>query len=176
MVNRAFYPGRFQPFHNGHLQAVKYILSKTDEVVIGVMAAQFNFMKDNPFSAGERVEMIKLALREYWDKTYVIPIENVPNNLEWVPHVLTLIPSINVVFTNNPLVKMLFQYYNIKVKDIPWFNEKYFSGRYIRKLIASNGDWEKLVPREVAEYIKRINGVERIKELFKSEEVVLPIR
>ena len=31
---RGLYIGRFQPFHNGHLQAIKYVLENVDELVI----------------------------------------------------------------------------------------------------------------------------------------------
>ncbi|RLE81667.1 MAG: nicotinamide-nucleotide adenylyltransferase [Thermoprotei archaeon] len=176
MYRRAFYPGRFQPFHLGHLQAVKYILSRSQEVVIGVTAAQFNYLKDNPFTAGERIEMIRLALEDLWSKVYVIPIENVPNNYEWVTHVESLTPSFDAVFTNNELVKMLFRKHGYQVEPIPWVRAEEFSGKHVRKVIAEEGEWENLVPERVARYIKEVEGDKRIRDLFKSEEIRLPMR
>jgi len=71
------------------------------EVVIGVTAAQFNFLKDNPFTAGERVEMVKLALGdEHYRRCYVIPLDNVTDNAEWLSMVRV---RFEAIFTNNVL-------------------------------------------------------------------------
>ena len=42
-ISRAALIGRFQPFHNGHLYAIKYILSEFDEVAIVIAAAQYSY-------------------------------------------------------------------------------------------------------------------------------------
>ena len=36
-------------------------------------------------------------------------------------------------------------------------------------MIANDGEWEKLVPSSVVQIIKKINGVSRIKIIFKTE-------
>jgi len=61
--NVGLYIGRFQPFHNGHLQAVKSILREVDELVIMVASAQLSHSETNSFTAGERLT-IRLALDE----------------------------------------------------------------------------------------------------------------
>ena len=38
-VNRAFYIGRFQPFHKGHLKVISQIAREVDELVIGIGSA-----------------------------------------------------------------------------------------------------------------------------------------
>ncbi|MEM2915309.1 MAG: adenylyltransferase/cytidyltransferase family protein, partial [Candidatus Bathyarchaeia archaeon] len=60
--SRALYVGRFQPFHLGHLEAVKYMLRNSKEVIIVIGSAQESHTLTNPFTAGERVYMIRLAL------------------------------------------------------------------------------------------------------------------
>ena len=35
---RALYVGRFQPFHNGHLEVVRHILSRADELILVIGA------------------------------------------------------------------------------------------------------------------------------------------
>jgi len=42
--------GRFQPFHNGHLYAIKNALKKVDELVIAIGSSQYVNTEDNPFS------------------------------------------------------------------------------------------------------------------------------
>ncbi|HLN89981.1 MAG TPA: adenylyltransferase/cytidyltransferase family protein, partial [Candidatus Binatia bacterium] len=55
MVNRGLYVGRFQPFHLGHLDAIKYVLKEVDELVIVIGSAQYSHNSNNPFTAGERL-------------------------------------------------------------------------------------------------------------------------
>ncbi len=52
--------GRFQPFHNGHLEVVKTISKKCDRMIIGIGSAQLSHTFENPFTAGER-HLIDLA-------------------------------------------------------------------------------------------------------------------
>ena len=63
MTRRALFVGRFQPFHNGHIHAIGEILEESDELIIVVGSAQMSHEPDNPFTAGERLEMIRLADR-----------------------------------------------------------------------------------------------------------------
>jgi len=56
--------GRFQPFHLGHLDLVRQILKECDEVVIAITSSQFNYLETDPFTAGERIEMIHSSISE----------------------------------------------------------------------------------------------------------------
>ena len=46
--------GRFQPFHLGHLDALRFALSKVDKLWIGLGSSNKPLQKNNPFSAEER--------------------------------------------------------------------------------------------------------------------------
>ena len=77
MVRRGLFVGRFQPPHKGHLKAMKDILEEVDELIIVVGSSQYSHTKENPFTTGERVAMIRQALTEegvdssrYW----IIPV------------------------------------------------------------------------------------------------------
>ena len=59
LVNRGLYVGRFQPFHLGHLGAIKAVLKEIDEFVIVIGSAQYSHNSNNPFTAGERLVMIR---------------------------------------------------------------------------------------------------------------------
>lgn len=50
------YLGRFQPFHNGHLAAVKLMGEKK---VIAVVQGKYSSEKDNPIPVSSRVNIIK---------------------------------------------------------------------------------------------------------------------
>lgn len=165
LINRAMFIGRFQPFHNGHMHAIKYILELHSEVVIVVAAAQYNYTLNNPFTAGERVEMIKLGLGELYDKCYVIPVDNVPNNYEWPRHVLSYTPRFNIVYSNNEFVRLLFRNHGIETKNTPVLPG--VSGTLIRKAMADGLSWKHMVPSKVAEFIDFIRGEERVKSIWK---------
>ncbi|NON63366.1 nicotinamide-nucleotide adenylyltransferase, partial [Acidianus sp. RZ1] len=87
---RGVYPGRFQPFHLGHLSVIKWALERVDELIILVGSAQESHTLNNPFTAGERIEMIRLSLREHGiptDRYYIIPIPDILMNSVWTYHV-----------------------------------------------------------------------------------------
>src|SRR3989337_2069484 len=64
MTTRGLYVGRFQPFHLGHLDAIKEVLKAVDELVIAIGSAQYSHNLNNPFTAGERLVMVRQALME----------------------------------------------------------------------------------------------------------------
>jgi len=158
MYQRALYPGRFQPVHKGHLHAIKYALSKARELIIAVTASQFCYTPEDPFTAGERIYMLRLAIGDLYDKCYIVPIPNITNNRLWPHHVACLVPEFDVVFTNNDLVRLLFESAGYKVENIPWLDKNTYSGRNIRVLMAEGKAWEELVPRPVAEYLAKIEN------------------
>jgi len=163
--NRVALIGRFQPFHNGHLYSARYILNEFDELVVVVAAAQFNYTVENPFTAGERVEMIKRGLGDLYERVYIVPVDNIPNNYAWPRHVLSYIPRVKAIFSNNAFVQELFRSYGYEVRPTPTLEG--VSGSLVRKLMVEGGDWMSLVPGPVAEFIIEINGVERVRKLWK---------
>ncbi len=76
---RAFFVGRFQPYHLGHHEVIRSILREVDELIIGIGSAQESHSLENPFTAGERVLMIDKAVEEpkkemrLDKKAYLIP-------------------------------------------------------------------------------------------------------
>ena len=162
---RAFFIGRFQPYHLGHHQVLKDILDEVDELIIGIGSAQESHTMENPFTAGERILMISNALKEYRDRIYIIPLEDIYRNSLWVSHVVSMVPPFDVVYSNNPLVVRLFREAGYEVKRTRMINRMEFQGTEIRKRMLSGEDWRGLVPKEVAEVIVEIGGIERIKEI-----------
>ncbi|MCS7097190.1 MAG: nicotinamide-nucleotide adenylyltransferase [Candidatus Methanomethylicia archaeon] len=173
--DRGVYVGRFQPLHLGHMECIRYVLYRCREIIVVIGSAQASHTLENPFTAGERVEMIRLALQENnvdLNKFIIVPVEDTVNNNHsiWVSKVRSLIPKFNVVFTNSPLTKRLFEEEKIKVEGIPYINRQRFSGTIIRRMIIEGDEgWKELVPKSVYEYIIEIKGDERLKELAKKD-------
>jgi nicotinamide-nucleotide adenylyltransferase len=166
-LSRAFFIGRFQPFHNGHLHMVKRILTDNGEIVIGIGSAQYSHTRDNPFTAGERYEMIKRTLDEEGILAYhIVPIPDTHVHSVWVSHVRSLAPSFDRVYTNSALVVRLFKEAGLKVVELPMLNRKVYRAAEIRRRMYEGGEWRALVPPPVAEYIDEMDGIQRIRETF----------
>jgi len=169
-----FYIGRFQPVHKGHVYAIKYALGRVDELVIGIGSAQFSHEPDNPFTAGERFTMLRLALDEAGvdRRLYaIIPIPDTQVHSIWVAQVLAYTPRFDVVFTNDPLSRQLFMEAGFKVEGIKFYKRGVYTATNVRDRILNGENWEALIPSSVAEYIKQIGGVERIRNLAKTDKV-----
>lgn len=70
-MSRAIYPGSFDPVTYGHLDIIKRSAKMFDEVIVGVLN---NSAKNPLFSAQERQEMLREAVREF-DNVKVISFE-----------------------------------------------------------------------------------------------------
>ncbi|MDK2791130.1 MAG: nicotinamide-nucleotide adenylyltransferase [Methanothermococcus sp.] len=175
---RAFIIGRWQPFHNGHMNIIKKISEEVDEIIIGIGSAQKSHTLTDPFTAGERIMMITKTLEKLdlqngapINHHYVIPIKDIEFNAIWVSYVEALTPPFDIVYTGNALVKELFEERGYPVKKPKMYNRKEYSGTEIRKKMLNGESWEHLVPSEVVDVINEINGVERLKRLSEKDYI-----
>jgi len=174
MVERGLYVGRFQPFHLGHLGAIKDILKEVDELIIVIGSAQYSHLLDNPFTAGERMVMIRKALEEAglsYSRFWIVPVPDVHLHMMWVSAVEGYTPSFDVVYSNEPLTRRLFIEAGYEVKAIRFHKRKIYSSTEIRERMLKDKSWEKLVPKSVTAFIKEIDGVNRLRDLNKSDKV-----
>ena len=112
LVTRGLYVGRFQPFHLGHLGAVKAVLKEIDELAIVIGSAQYSHNLNNPFTAGERLVMISYALQEAKvnpSKLWIVPVPDVHLHMLWVSAVEGYTPKFNVCYSNEPLTTEAFR-------------------------------------------------------------------
>lgn len=173
MVKRGLYVGRFQPFHMGHLSAVKAVLEDVDELVIVVGSAQYSHTMANPFTAGERLVMVRLALQEAGldsSRVWVVPVPDVHLHMLWVSALEGYTPKFDVMYSNEPLTRRLFTEAGYKVKGIRFFERKVYSSTDIRAKMVKGEDWKNLVPKSVAAFIIEIDGVNRLSDLTKSDK------
>ena len=168
-ISRAFYIGRFQPYHIGHHTVLSSIAGEVDEIVIGIGSAQRSHEVENPFTAGERVVMISRSLKDLDIDCYVIPIEDIQRNAVWVSHVKSMTPHFDLTYTNNPLVFRLFEEAGVMVKRSPMYQREIYSGTAIRKKMLTGEGWENLVPDAVARVIEGVGGVERLREVARDD-------
>ncbi|MBI2102105.1 adenylyltransferase/cytidyltransferase family protein [Candidatus Woesearchaeota archaeon] len=67
---------------------------------------------------------------------------------------------------NHYKIYPVFKRHDSKVKKIRLIRG--ISSTIIRDKIIKNKDWQSLVPKEIEDYIKKVNGVERIKKIYSS--------
>lgn len=169
---RGLMMGRFQPFHLGHLDLVKQILSECDEVVIAITSSQFNYLEKDPFTASERIEMIYQALKEdgvNLSRCFIIPIENQFNIVTWISYLKSTLPPFDKVFSGNEYVSMLLADTGIQVITPKFLDRERYNSTRIRNLMIEDQNWQSFVPTIVANVIEKINGINRLKTISKSD-------
>jgi nicotinamide-nucleotide adenylyltransferase len=173
-VTRALFVGRFQPFHYGHLYAIEKILEENDELLLVVGSAQMSHEPDNPFTAGERIEMIRAALdgADIPSERYmIIPISDAPAHRVWVSAVESQTPRFDLVYSNQPLTRRLLIEAGCEVRNIPLYQRGKYEATEIRRRILEGEDWSDLVPPEVYRIVQEIDGENRIRDLAKTDSV-----
>jgi nicotinamide-nucleotide adenylyltransferase len=134
------FPGRFQPFHNGHYEAFLQLIGEYDEVVIAVASAQEGYTCKNPITPA------------------------------WAAYLLSIVPRVEAVASGNPQVLYLYEWLGFKTKRIKLVEPEKYYGSRIRELIVQGKDeWRDLLPQEIVEFIDNIRGVERIRRLCLDE-------
>jgi len=170
----ALFIGRFQPLHHGHVHVIKTILKTHDKIKIGIGSSQLSRTKNDPFTSKERRQFIEAMFkkRNINPKKYeIVEIPDIYDAKKWVEHVVSIVNKFNVIYSNSDWVRDLFLKNGYSLgRKLEIFKKKY-NGTNVRKLIRKNDkNWTKLVPKEVVNLIKDYKGIERIKELYNTEE------
>ncbi|HKZ45657.1 MAG TPA: nicotinamide-nucleotide adenylyltransferase [archaeon] len=160
---KAFIIGRFQPVHLGHVYAIKEAMKKFDEVVIGIGSSNESSTFRNPFSFDEREQMLRLV----GIKCKVVGIPDIKDDKEWCEQIFKTV-DFDVAITGSEWVKKCF-YGRKKVGKPDFLLPEVYSGVRIREKMSKGEKWEDLVPKKVADFIKKIGGEERIKESAERE-------
>ena len=174
MCSRGLYVGRFQPFHIGHLEAIKVSLKEVEELVIVIGSAQYSHNNHNPFTAGERIVMIRRALEEANinpSRIWIVPVPDVHLHMLWVSALEGYTPHFETVFSNEPLTRRLFTENKYKVKKIQFFERKQYNSTLIRQKMLTDESWKKFVPKSVVDYIEKIDGINRLRDLARTDYV-----
>ncbi len=148
---------------------IRWALEKVDEVIVVIGTAQESHTVVNPFTAGERVVMVKLALKEAGldlNRIYIIPVPDILMNSVWVNYLSMYVPKFKYGVARNPLVVRLFKEAGYEVLIPPPYNRGIYSSTRIRRLMLSDdASWRDLLPKSVVEFIDEIKGVERLKQV-----------
>ena len=158
--------GRFQPFHLGHLDAVLFGLSRTENLFIGIGSSNKSNENRNPFSAKERREMIISSIEPSMaEQIKIFDIPDVGDHEKWAFEIDKIVPKYDVVFTNDEFTQTLFEKREMNVIPVVLKDREKFSGTNIRNLIIEDKNWRDLVPQGTRNVLDSINAKERLKNL-----------
>jgi len=165
-MKRGLFLGRFQPFHNGHLEIIKRAKKEVDELIIVIGSAQYSRTKENPFTDFERSDMIEKTLDALGMTDFsIITIEDINDDEKYVAHIESQVPQFQVVYAaTNVNTKELFEKAGYEARTSDRIGN--IMSTEIRRKMLHNENWQHLVPKEVSEVIDDINGVERVKKIF----------
>lgn len=162
----ALYIGRFQPFHLGHMHAIQHALLQADRVWIGIGSSNRPIEGRNPFSAGERREMIESSLdAQTLAKAGIYEIPDLDDHEKWAQSVRAIVPRFDLVFTNDVLTGHIYSRQGIAVFPIPFKNRDLLSGTRIRQKIAGGEAWEDCVPDGTKNVLLRSGAAGRLQGL-----------
>lgn len=160
---RGLIVGRFQPLHLGHLAVIREVLGKCDDLVIVIGSAEESHTEKNPFTAGERYQMIISSLTaEERARVHIIPVRDVNRYSVWVNHIESYVPPFDIVFSNSDLTRSLFREAGYEVSRTKAYNLRTYSATAIRKRIVSGQKWKHLVPREVGTMLDGLDARRRL--------------
>jgi nicotinamide-nucleotide adenylyltransferase len=118
--------------------------------------------------------MIRRALLEAGvdvSKVWVVPVPDVHLHMLWVSAVEGYTPKLDVVYSNEPLTRRLFTEAGYPVKNVPLFDRKVYMSTVVREKMVRDDSWTELVPQSVADFIKEIDGITRVRDLKQTDRV-----
>lgn len=158
--------GRFQPFHLGHLDAIKFALSQVEKLWLGLGSSNKPIEKNNPFTSEERKEMILSSINSSLiSRIKIFPIPDMEDHKKWIEKIDTIVPKYEIVFSNDELTEYLYSKRGTKVLRIPFTKRDVLSGTNIRDRIISDQKWEHLVPEGTRNFLNKINAKKRLEIL-----------
>ena len=124
-MNIAFFPGKFQPVHLGHIVTLMKIYDKYDKIIIGIT-------EDKPevISQEER-KIIFQSVLKYLPKFEIVLIKGTIVNSISLEH----LPNFDVCLTGNPQVIEKLNEFGLKTEMIERSEGLGFSGTQIRSIL-----------------------------------------
>jgi nicotinamide-nucleotide adenylyltransferase len=160
--------GRFQPFHNGHLEYLRGAAARSERIFVGITNPDPRRIKEeptdplrhlpesNPFTYTERLLMVESVAADEGIPVHVIPFPvNEPELWPaYVPDGITQYLRLFSEWGGTKLERLREAGYEVVVLDEGV--EKELSGVDVREAIRVGDDWEALVPPGVARVIRSL--------------------
>src|SRR3954467_1570692 len=170
-MRRGMIHGRFQPFHNGHLEYMRGAAERSDELWVGITNPDpkrivpeasdplRHLPESNPFSYVERLLMVKAAAADAGiapERLHVVPFPvNEPELWRaYVPEDVVQFIRLFSDWGGTKLERLREAGYEVVVLDEGAAKE--ISGAEVRQALRDGHGWEQLVPPGVASVLRRL--------------------
>ncbi|EQD64400.1 nicotinamide-nucleotide adenylyltransferase, partial [mine drainage metagenome] len=135
-------------------------------LLVAIGTAEESYTWRNPFTAGERFEMIDRAARAAnLSGVEIVPLPDIRRHAQWVAYAESMLPPFERVYSNNPLTRLLFERAGYAVEAPPLRDRARFEGAQIRARLAEDRGWRPLVPPATADYLGSIGAPARLRLL-----------
>ena len=166
--------GRFQPFHNGHLEYMSGAAERSDELWIGITNpdparilpeasdAARHLPESNPYTYDERLLMVKAAAADLGLDPAIVHVIPFPVNephlwSAYVPEGITQYLRLFSAWGGEKQERLRAAGYEVVILDHG--TEKEISGAEVRDALRSGEDWEALVPPGVARVLRELDSI-----------------
>jgi len=169
--------GRFKPLHNGGAVMLETLCQNADCVKIGIGSSN-RYNARNPFTAQESKEMIDRFLSKKYSNYEFIFVQDfghIPeysNGQKWKQCIVEQYGKLDCFVTGNEYVASLLEsdYKIIHPSNlIPKDEQIMLRATEVRIEMSRFGEWKKLVPNEVSDYLEEKGLVERFRKEFGLE-------
>ncbi len=158
--------GRFQPLHLGHCSVIEAALSAADEVTVAIGSSQAGHTSHNPFTAAERIAMLRAV---FGDRIRVAPVPDLGDPPRYARHVLDCVPGVDEVWGNNVTLD-LFEDEGIPVRRTGLQSRRSWEGASIRQAMArGDGAWRVQVPPTVLPVLDEMQAWSRVANLAAAD-------
>ena len=152
-MGKALFIGRFQPFHNGHLDALRSILMSFKSVVIIIGSAN-KVDSNNPWIVDDRIIMIQSIINQYTN-IEIITLDDIEGDDEaWLQSLQQKVGDFDVIYSGNDWVLDICKKHTIPCKKISL--RLPVSGTMIREKLSQKQDIKDFVPQVIYNYISEI--------------------
>jgi len=156
---KGIYAGRFQPFHLGHKDAIRHILSVIDEDLYVIICSKKIAPTDdrNPWHYEERVKMIKNSTNT--ERIHFMHVKDADNDKAWMEVINQNIPKGEIIsFSNNIKTETAFREHGFQTDSLPTKFSK-INATLIRKHILRGEVWTHLVPDGTRDVVEGLHDV-----------------
>lgn len=166
--------GRFQPFHNDHLDYLRAAWERCERIIVGITnpdpfqvveeetSTHRHLPESNPFTYFQRMLMIREVLADEGippQRSFIVPFPiNFPER--WPYYVPREAVQFVRVFSDWEQAKVdRLRQHGYRVVVLHPGTEKRIEATEVRRRMATGGNWEELVPPAVARVIRSIREV-----------------
>jgi len=176
--------GRFQPFHNAHLEIIKRATALTDNLVIITGSAAQPRTYKNPFTSAERAKMIKAATSGLSLNIHIEEnIDTMYNDQAWAVRVQSIVSRYRILGTKTAIIghkkdessfylDMFPQWEYVDVEEIEPLSAVNIRDLYFNWTFNSNFI-KNVVPASTYDFLMEFRKTEEFAQIIREREFII---